>query len=172
LSIIPQCDKKKTGGECVARKQPDGGDVGAESLASLVKRVVRQRALKLRDVERRSGGRITNSYISKIISGNIRSLTVEKLLALARGLDVDPHVLFTAAASRPPVSDGEGNGNPVDAGWLVELNQTLLNSPELVSINRKLLGLRPEEHRIVLRYLTLMTAKKREPRPEKRRPRE
>ena len=146
----------------MARKHRNSGAATpeGESLASLVRRIVKQHDLTLRDVEQRSGGQITNSYISKIISGGIRSVTVEKLMALAQGLNVDPHILFTAACGREAVSESDRRRNGVDAEWLVEMNQRVLSSAELAGINRKLLDLGADEHRIVLKYLTQMTEKK------------
>jgi transcriptional regulator with XRE-family HTH domain len=58
-----------------------------ENLSDYVRRVIKEKGLTLRDVEERSGRQITNSYISKIISTTVKNPTIEKLKALARGLD-------------------------------------------------------------------------------------
>ena len=54
------------------------------------------------DVEQRSGGAISTSYIGNIVTGNVGSLTVAKLQALARGLDVSEDELFTVARGSVP----------------------------------------------------------------------
>ena len=57
--------------------------IGRETLSEYIKRVVKQKDLKLRDIERNSDGKITNGYISGIVNGKITNLSVDKLRALA-----------------------------------------------------------------------------------------
>ncbi|HVG17405.1 MAG TPA: helix-turn-helix transcriptional regulator [Blastocatellia bacterium] len=78
-----------------------------ESLSQLVGRTIRQKRLSLRAVQERSGGQIEKSYISRIMTGNVKNITLEKLIALARGLDLDPHVLFDAYCAHPRSSASE-----------------------------------------------------------------
>jgi transcriptional regulator with XRE-family HTH domain len=171
------CDQRISNLESLAlviSRIPDGesmGKVVEENLGQVVRRIVRQKGLKLRDIEQRSGGEITNSYVSKIVNGNTRSLTVEKLLALAQGLDADPHVLFTAACERAPLSTRETGAEVPDAEWLLETMQRVLGHPELVSILRELMNLRPEEYPIFMKYLTVMNKKKHKQQSRTKRPR-
>ena len=60
--------------------------LGKEKLADYVRRAMKQKQLKLREVEKRSGGDITNGYISGIITGRISNVSVSKLQALAKGV--------------------------------------------------------------------------------------
>lgn len=60
----------------------------AKTISEYVRRVLDENELSQHDVERRSQGRITNSYLSKLLSGSATNLTVEKLKALADGLGV------------------------------------------------------------------------------------
>src|SRR5215210_921329 len=71
-----------------------------ETLAQFVRRVMKQKALNARDIERNSNKRIDNSYISKIINGSVTNLTANAIVALAQGLEVNPHELFTAITGR------------------------------------------------------------------------
>ena len=103
-----------------------------ENLSQYVQRVLRQKKLKLADVERICGKEITGSYISRIIKGTVTNLTVEKIDALARGLDVDPHELFEAALGRPRHGTDEQTG--VDSAVFVDTVQKLLVQPDLVDI--------------------------------------
>jgi transcriptional regulator with XRE-family HTH domain len=45
---------------------------------------------------------LTDSYIGRLRKGNGKNLTVESILKLAKGLDVHPHEIFTAASGVPP----------------------------------------------------------------------
>lgn len=75
--------------------------------ADYVREVIKIKGLKLREVESRSGGEITHGYVSKIVSNSVRSLTTEKLCALARGLGVSPvHLFCMATGAEQDVSTG------------------------------------------------------------------
>src|SRR5690348_7269403 len=69
-----------------------------ETLGEYVKRMAGQRGISLRELERRSGGRVTGSHLSKIIHGASKNITVETVVGLAVGLDVDPHQVFSVAS--------------------------------------------------------------------------
>lgn len=58
------------------------------TISEFIRQQLQKSGLSQHDVERRSGGRITNSYLSKLLSGAASNLTVEKLKALADGLGV------------------------------------------------------------------------------------
>src|SRR5579864_3962998 len=68
-----------------------------EGLSEYVTRIMYERRLTVREVERQSGGRIDQSYVSRIAQGIYTNLTVEKAQALAAGLDVDEDELFKIA---------------------------------------------------------------------------
>jgi transcriptional regulator with XRE-family HTH domain len=75
---------------------------GQESLDQYVRRVIKEKGLSLSDVERRSGGTISDSYVCGIINGNVGSLTIAKLKALAQGLGVPEDEVFAVARGRSP----------------------------------------------------------------------
>ena len=126
--------------------------IGNENLGEYVKRVIKEKDLKLRDVERRSGGQITNGYISGIINGKITNLSVEKLLALAKGLDVDEHEIFGAAIGevRKSISELSSKAIP-DAQWLVDIMQQIVVNPELADIVHDLVNLSRDELGMVMK---------------------
>lgn len=74
-----------------------------ETLAEFVKRVRLEKGLSLTDVQNQSGGRIANSYVSRIENGVADSdgVTPKKLQALAKGLGVSEDEIFAVARGRP-----------------------------------------------------------------------
>jgi transcriptional regulator with XRE-family HTH domain len=126
--------------------------IGRENLGEYVRRVIKEKDLKLRDVERRSDGQITNGYISGIINGKITNLSIEKLLALATGLEVDAHEIFGAAIgeARQSVTEISGTAIP-DAQWLVDIMQEIVASPELTDLVHDLVNLSRDELAMVMK---------------------
>lgn len=124
--------------------------VGKERLADYVRRVVKQKQLKLRDVERRSGGDITNGYISGIITGRISNVSLGKLQALARGLEVDVHELFSAAVGEPPPdADTAASDSRPDFFWLLGILQEAAKNPTIVRLLQELMEMTPREREMV-----------------------
>jgi transcriptional regulator with XRE-family HTH domain len=75
-------------------------EVLPKTLADYVRYVLKVKNLTHEQVEARSGGEITHSYISKIKSGVAVNLTSSLLVALGRGLGVDPVDLFKVSIGR------------------------------------------------------------------------
>lgn len=71
-----------------------------ETLADYVRRVRHAKRLTLHDVEKNSGGGITNSYTSRIENGYVTNVTPEKLQALAKGLGVSEQEIFDVARGK------------------------------------------------------------------------
>lgn len=101
-----------------------------ETLSQFVERVMRQKNINQHDVERNSEGKITNSYVSKILRGVVKNLTADKTVALAQGLGVSPFEVFAAMCGhQPPVQEGM-----LDARVLVDMLQKLVTNPRLIEI--------------------------------------
>jgi transcriptional regulator with XRE-family HTH domain len=75
-------------------------DKTIETLAEFVKRVRLSKGLTLPDVERQSGGQITNGYVSRIENGQSLNPSVDKLKALAKGLRIKESELFDVAQGK------------------------------------------------------------------------
>jgi transcriptional regulator with XRE-family HTH domain len=71
-----------------------------ESLADYVRRVRSEKRYSLPEVERRSGGLISNAYVSRIENGQAVNPTPEKLKALAKGLGVSEEEIFNVARGK------------------------------------------------------------------------
>jgi transcriptional regulator with XRE-family HTH domain len=68
---------------------------------------MQEKSLSATDVERRSKGGITQSYVSQIVNRGIESITTKKLDALAKGLGVPRLELYRVAAGGGPEEDAE-----------------------------------------------------------------
>ena len=136
-----------------------------ETLSQYVQRILRQKKLKLADVERRCGKTITASYISRIIKGTVTNLTVEKIEALARGLNVDAHQIFTAAVGKPPHKAGRQHA--IDAAVFVDTVQKLLTHPEMLEIVQLFGRISTTERQTLLGTLKYAEAPKRKLRRKK-----
>lgn len=78
-----------------------------EGLDQYVRRVLKEKGLTVADVQRRAGGEISKGYVCDISNGKVRSLTVHKLKALARGLGVLEEEIFAVARGAAPPNSGE-----------------------------------------------------------------
>src|SRR5437588_3425107 len=128
--------------------------LGKEKLADYVGRVIKQKQLKLRDVERRAGGKITNGYISGIINSRIKNISLEKLRALAKGLEVDVYELFSAAMGEPrQLADEVSSYAQPDLLWLLGIMQEIATTPELLKILHELVQMTPKDREIVVNVI-------------------
>lgn len=73
-----------------------------ESLGRYVRRILKEKGLSYSEVQQRSQGMISDSYIGNIVTGTVGSVTVAKLKALARGLDVSEDEVFAVARGSSP----------------------------------------------------------------------
>lgn len=67
-----------------------------ETLSEYLDRVMKQKRLKPRDIEERAG--VSNSYISKLLSGEKSNVTPPTIVALAQALEVSPFEIFAVVA--------------------------------------------------------------------------
>jgi transcriptional regulator with XRE-family HTH domain len=97
-----------------------------KDLSRYVSQVMRAKGLSPRDVAVRSGGQITSGYVMGLMKGIARNPSVDKLAALANGLDVDVHELFDAACQPTLQGNRRQQGNDT------------LRSLELLDLARRL----------------------------------
>jgi transcriptional regulator with XRE-family HTH domain len=136
--------------------------LGKEKLADYVKRVMKQKQFKLREVEHRSGGEITNGYISGIINGRINNVSLDKLKALAKGLEVDVYELFSAAMDEPrQLADEVSSYAHPDVLWLLGIMQEIAATPELLKILHELVQMTPKDREIVVKVIESIGKTKR-----------
>src|SRR5215470_5958531 len=74
-----------------------------ESLKEYVSRVMREKRLTAKEIERRSDGGIGDSHVINVANGITTNLTLDRVKGLALGLGVDPVELFRVAIGLPPM---------------------------------------------------------------------
>lgn len=112
-----------------------------ETFGEYVDRVMRQKRLKAGDVERNSGNTIDRSHVSKFISGAETNPSAKAMMALAKGLKVDPHEVFTAVTGCAP---GAGRSSAPDVLEIISLIEGVATDPELLDVLRGLIRLSKE----------------------------
>jgi transcriptional regulator with XRE-family HTH domain len=124
-----------------------------QGLSRYVERVMKAKHLSRRDVKLRSGGEITDSYVSGIISGSAKNLSVGKLKALARGLRVREieliRVAFGLSDERVPHRVADQSHNLL----LLDITKKTVISNDVAEIVQEVIKLSPAERAVVLQYV-------------------
>ena len=113
-----------------------------EKFSEYIARVMKQKGLSARDVERNSGNKIDNSHVSKFLRGSETNPSANAMKALAAGLDVNPHDVFAAVTGYLPDQD---NPPPPDVLEILSIMEKVAMNPELLDALRELTRLAPEE---------------------------
>jgi transcriptional regulator with XRE-family HTH domain len=129
-------------------------------LGEYVKRVMKLKGLTQKDVQRMSGGRITDGYVASITTGRARNLSVDKLRALADGLGVDTDELFHVACGLRGLDDS-GVSNAPDSLMILETVQQAVMSPAVTQILHEVVSLTPEERAGLLGFIKRLGSTKR-----------
>lgn len=134
-------------------------------LSEYVRRVMKAKGLTQKDVQRLSGGKITDGYVASISIGRAKNPSAGKLQALGDGLGVDPDVLFHLACGTPePIAEGHKISPAAELLMIMETVHKAIVIPEVVEILNELIRLAPEERAKLLRSLKKMAAVKKKPR--------
>jgi transcriptional regulator with XRE-family HTH domain len=120
-----------------------------ETLSEYVKRVMQQKGLGVRDVERNSKKKITNSHISKVLAGTAKNLQADKIVALAAGLKVSPHEVFSV------ISGTEQTERP-DLMVFADIMQKVAMKPLILEIVQELLRVEEKDYVDILTALRFM----------------
>jgi transcriptional regulator with XRE-family HTH domain len=119
-----------------------------EGLGVFVARTVKQKNLRVREVEAKAGGKISNAYVSGIMSGNVKNLSLDKLVALANGLEVDVHELVDAALGPPASRADNRHTGPSHTLEVLDLMRRITLRPGLMEIVEDLVRLKPDEREV------------------------
>ena len=110
-----------------------------ETLAEYLKRVMRQKNLKVADVQRSSG--LSQGYINELLRGSKTNLTIETIGILAEALDIDGFELFAAAYGETP------EHMTVDPHLLADTIQKLILNPDLIELVQNAAKLKSKKHK-------------------------
>jgi transcriptional regulator with XRE-family HTH domain len=130
---------------------------------------MKQKGLTQHDVELRSEGKITDGYVADILSGAAKNPSVEKIKALARGLDVNVYELFDVACG--PSIQGEAERGSVTMSQVppfLEMMTEVADSPELTRLVEESIRLYPEERAALLQSAETFNKRKQKPQGRKR----
>ena len=122
-----------------------------DKFRAFIQKTMAEKGLSAWQVQKRSGGKIKDSYIKDIVAGKTKSIGVEKLNALALGLDVDSIELFKLAS-------GEDIVHPSDPWPSQVLHQALgmiIESSELTKIVKALIHSKPAKLKAVKKVLEI-----------------
>ena len=123
-------------------------------LAEYVKRVMKLKRLTQKDVQRMSGGRITDGYVASIAVGRARNPSVDKIKALADGLGVDVNDLFHIACGLPQEPKARRRNNrPSDALMILDTIRQAVVSPDVTQILYEVVRLSPQEKASLLGFI-------------------
>ena len=121
-----------------------------DELREYIQQYLNQTGVPRLQIEKRSGGKIKDSTIEDILNGRTKSISVEKLNALAEGMGVDAIELFKVASGKKTVFKHE---DPWPSYTLVKAVEAIISSPELTRIVQKILIMKPARLKALLKYL-------------------
>jgi transcriptional regulator with XRE-family HTH domain len=126
--------------------------IGAnEELSEYIKRVMREKKLSLRDVQKGSGGKITQGYVGAIVKGIYANPSIQKLKALARGLGVDEEEVFRVARGVPKAGKAKEGHDQAQVLEVLDLMKEVAQNALVKAILEELVKLPPNPQKVVLK---------------------
>ena len=138
------------------------------ALSQYVRRIMLERNLSRRDVKLRSGGQITDSYVSGIVNGTATNLSIEKLKALAQGLGVTERELVDVAYGLSYANSAETEKDQSHNFIVLDLRSKTVIGTDIAEIVQELLKLPPPARTIVLRFVEALHRSGRSTQPKKK----
>ena len=124
-----------------------------EDLSLYIRDVMNAKGLTQKDVQKKSGGRITDGYVASILTGRASNPSVDKIKALADGLGVDVNELFHVAAGLTPKGRGEARRTEGAAALKVlELLKKIVTSPDVLEILNEVVRMKPDDRTVLLKF--------------------
>src|SRR6185369_13830006 len=112
-----------------------------ETLAEYLKRVMRERKMKVGDLVAASG--LSQTYINSLLRGAQTNLTIETIALLSQALNVDGFEIFTAAYGKVPENTN------VDLHGLVDTINKLILNPQLAELVQNTARLEAKQQAVV-----------------------
>ncbi|MGH9763555.1 MAG: helix-turn-helix domain-containing protein [Blastocatellia bacterium] len=120
------------------------------NLEDYLRKLMKEKNLSAHQVERNSGGQITGSYVTRMLRGEVKRPSVQKLRCLARGLGSPLEEILQVASGLPEQEEWSAES-------LAEAQLKISRSPELTKILKGLLKMNPDELKRVLKYVNRQT---------------
>ena len=139
-----------------------------EGLSRYVDRVMKEKHLSRSDVKLRSGGEITDSYVSAIINGAATNLSIEKLKALARGLRISERKLVSVAFGHFEEVEPDRTIDQSHHLMLLDIRNKSILSSDVAEIVQEIAKLPAAERAVVLRYVKRLGRARRKPQRRKK----
>lgn len=136
----------------------------SEKFSSYLNRVMKQKGLNARDIERNSGKRMDSSHVSKFLRGVETNPSANAMKALAAGLGVNPHEVFAAVTGCSP--DGGDTSLP-DVMEMLAMMQKVAGDPVLMETLRGLTEISEEGLAAVLDLMEFYYKQNRQAQPHK-----
>jgi transcriptional regulator with XRE-family HTH domain len=138
-----------------------------EDLSRYVRRILAEKRLSFRDVQRDSRGGITQGYVGAIVNGRYVNPSVEKLKALALGLGESEEKVFRVARGLSPDSEeaADGNSETLQPLALLELMRRIVSDPELANLVKELSELPAHARQILLKVVRSLAESRANERP-------
>ena len=124
-----------------------------ETLAEYVTRVMKDKNLRAKDVQRRSGDQIDDAYVIKIMRGITTNPSITKTQALAAGLGVDEDEVFKVARGVPINESRSRGGDPWPSSLLIQAMERITSNLELTHAVKTLLAMKPAKLKALLKQL-------------------
>jgi transcriptional regulator with XRE-family HTH domain len=125
----------------------------AETLSQYVEQTMKAKGLTPKDVYLMSDRKITQSYVHSIKSGKAGSLSVEKVVSLAKGLGVDEVELFRVAAGLPAKTEAESDKGIKQIQRAFRLLAGVIDSPDIAEIMDLIIQLSRSDQQALLNNL-------------------
>ena len=122
-----------------------------ENLAEYVSRVMQEKKLSAKDVQRRSSGKIDDAYVIKIMKGITKNPSISKTQALATGLGVDEDEVFKVARGIPLDESSRRGGDPWPSNVLIQTMESITSSPELTRVVKSIVAMKPAKLKALLK---------------------
>ena len=112
-----------------------------ETLAEYLKRVMRERKMKVGDLVAASG--LSQTYLNSLLRGAQTNLTIETIAVLSQALNVDGFEIFTAAYGKAP------ENTSVDLHGLVDTINKIILNPQLAELVQNTARLEAKQQAVV-----------------------
>jgi transcriptional regulator with XRE-family HTH domain len=131
-----------------------------ETFGQYLERILHQRKLTPKQAAKKCG--ITDSYLGRIIKGQGGKHSLETILALADGLELNPHEVFSVATGRPLQEHGL-----VDPLFIIDLIQRIFTEPRGLEVLEQWIRLSQQDKERLIEFIEFLN--QRQPKKKKSR---